>query len=53
MTDRKNCALAFYRAVELGVRRVSGGHGKIFFEKVTVSEWHARGSTDLLFHNMN
>ena len=48
-----DCALAFYAAIERGVRRVSEALGEIFLEKVTASEWHALGSTDMLFHNMN
>lgn len=50
---RKNCELAFSSAVKRGVRRVSEALAEIFFEKVTASEWHALGSTDMLFHNMN
>jgi molybdenum cofactor guanylyltransferase len=50
---RKDCALAFSSAVKRGVRRVSEALGDIFFEKVTVNEWHALESTDMLFHNMN
>jgi molybdenum cofactor guanylyltransferase len=50
---RKDCALAFSAALERGVRRVSEALGEIFFEKVTTSEWHALGSTDMNFHNMN
>jgi hypothetical protein len=53
MTCRKNFALTFSSAVKRGVRRVSEAHGEIFFEKVTATEWHALGSTDMLFHNMN
>jgi len=53
MTCRKNFALAFSSAVKRGVRRVSEAHGEIFLEKVTATEWHALGSTDMLFHNMN
>jgi hypothetical protein len=39
--------------VERGVRQVSEALGEIFFEKITASRWHAVGSTDMLFHNMN
>jgi len=52
MTYCKNCALAFSSVVKRGMRRVSEALGEIFFEKVTASEWHALGSTDMLFHNM-
>jgi molybdopterin-guanine dinucleotide biosynthesis protein A len=46
-------ALEFSTALERGVRRVSEALDEMFFEKVTASEWHALGSTDILFHNMN
>jgi hypothetical protein len=53
MTCRKNFALAFSSAVKRGVRQVSEGLGEIFFEKVTASERHGLGSTDMLYHNIN
>jgi molybdopterin-guanine dinucleotide biosynthesis protein A len=50
---RKDCALVFSVALDRGVRRVSEALGEIFLEKVTASEWHSLGSTDMIFHNMN
>lgn len=50
---RKGCGLAFSTALKRGVRRVSEAVGEISFEKVTASEWHKLGMTDMLFHNVN